>query len=49
VVGSDKMAVFDDTAEKKLLLYPHRVDWPNRTPKAVKAEPIPVELERRSR
>jgi UDP-2-acetamido-3-amino-2,3-dideoxy-glucuronate N-acetyltransferase len=46
VVGSEKMAVFDDTAEKKLLLYPHRVDWPNRTPKAVKAEPIPVELEK---
>jgi UDP-2-acetamido-3-amino-2,3-dideoxy-glucuronate N-acetyltransferase len=44
VVGSEKMAVFDDTAQKKLLLYPHRVDWPNRTPKAIKAEPIAVEL-----
>ena len=30
VVGTEKMAVFDDTAEKKLLLYPHRVDWASR-------------------
>jgi UDP-2-acetamido-3-amino-2,3-dideoxy-glucuronate N-acetyltransferase len=40
------MAVFDDTAQKKLLLYPHRVDWAGRTPKAVKAEAIAVELEK---
>ena len=45
IVGTEKMAVFDDTAEKKLLLYPHRVDWAGRAPKAVKAEPIAVELE----
>lgn len=45
VVGSEKMAVFDDTAEKKLLLYPHRVDWAGRSPKAVKAQPNAVELE----
>ena len=30
VVGSDKMAVFDDTAEHKLVLYPHKVEWRNR-------------------
>jgi UDP-2-acetamido-3-amino-2,3-dideoxy-glucuronate N-acetyltransferase len=46
VVGSEKMAVFDDQAEKKLVLYPHRVDWANRTPRAVKAEAIAVELEK---
>jgi UDP-2-acetamido-3-amino-2,3-dideoxy-glucuronate N-acetyltransferase len=46
VVGTEKMAVFDDTAEKKLLLYPHRVDWAGRAPKAVKAEPVAVELEK---
>ncbi len=46
VVGTEKMAVFDDTAEKKLLLYSHRVDWADRAPKAVKAEPIAVELEK---
>jgi UDP-2-acetamido-3-amino-2,3-dideoxy-glucuronate N-acetyltransferase len=38
VVGSDKMAVFDDTADNKLVLYPHRVEWKNRIPTAVKAE-----------
>ncbi len=44
VVGTEKMAVFDDTAEKKLLLYPHRVDWTDRAPKAVKAEAMAVDL-----
>jgi UDP-2-acetamido-3-amino-2,3-dideoxy-glucuronate N-acetyltransferase len=38
VVGSEKMAVFDDTAEHKLVLYPHRVEWKNRVPTAVKAQ-----------
>jgi UDP-2-acetamido-3-amino-2,3-dideoxy-glucuronate N-acetyltransferase len=38
VVGSEKMAVFEDTAEDKLLLYPHRVEWKNHVPTAVKAE-----------
>jgi UDP-2-acetamido-3-amino-2,3-dideoxy-glucuronate N-acetyltransferase len=37
VVGSDRMAVFDDTAEDKLVLYPHKVEWRNRVPTAVKA------------
>jgi len=46
VVGSDKMAVFDDMAEKKLVLYSHRVDWADRAPKAVKADAIEVELEK---
>ncbi len=44
VVGTDKMAVFDDTSDKKLLLYPHRVDWAGRAPKAVKAEGEEVPL-----
>jgi len=38
VVGSEKMAVFDDTAEHKLVLYPHKVEWKNRIPTAVKAQ-----------
>jgi UDP-2-acetamido-3-amino-2,3-dideoxy-glucuronate N-acetyltransferase len=46
VVGTEQMAVFDDMAEKKLVLYPHRVDWQKRIPKAVKAEAIAVELEK---
>lgn len=37
VVGSEKMAVFDDTADDKLVLYPHKVEWKNRIPTAVKA------------
>lgn len=37
IVGTDKMAVFDDTAADKLVLYPHRVEWKNRIPTAVKA------------
>jgi len=37
VVGSDKMAVFDDTVEDKLVLYPHKVEWKNRIPTAIKA------------
>lgn len=46
VVGTEKMAVFDDMADQKLLLYAHRVDWPGRVPKAVKAEPIAVQIDK---
>ncbi len=46
VVGSEKMAVFDDTAEDKLVLYPHRVEWKNRLPVAVKANSEAVDIER---
>ncbi|MBS3764674.1 MAG: Gfo/Idh/MocA family oxidoreductase, partial [Planctomycetes bacterium] len=38
VIGSEKMAVFDDTAEQKLVLYPHKVEWKDHLPSAVKAE-----------
>jgi UDP-2-acetamido-3-amino-2,3-dideoxy-glucuronate N-acetyltransferase len=44
VVGSEKMAVFDDTASNKLVVYPHRVEWRNRIPTAVKEEGIAIEL-----
>ena len=47
VVGSERMAVFDDTATHKLVLYPHRVEWKNRIPTAVKASGEIVELEDR--
>ena len=45
IVGSEKMAVFDDTAEDKLVLYSHRVEWKDRVPNAVKAmgEAVPLE------
>ncbi len=44
VVGSEKMAVFDDTIDDKLVLYPHKVEWKNRVPTAVKAKGEPVPL-----
>jgi UDP-2-acetamido-3-amino-2,3-dideoxy-glucuronate N-acetyltransferase len=47
VVGSEKMAVFDDTSERKLTLYPHKVEWRNRVPTAVKADAETVALEQR--
>ena len=45
VVGSDKMAVFDDTSDNKLVLYPHKIEWKNRVPTAVKAEGEIVRLD----
>jgi UDP-2-acetamido-3-amino-2,3-dideoxy-glucuronate N-acetyltransferase len=47
VVGSQNMAVFDDTAEKKLCLYPHKVAWEKRVPAAIKAEAEQVDIEKR--
>ena len=45
VVGERKMAVFDDTlGADKLRLYPHRVDWVDRIPVAVKANAETVPL-----
>ncbi len=46
VVGDKKMAVFDDVSkDRKLVLYPHRIDWIERLPVARKAEgeTVPVE------
>lgn len=47
VVGSEAMAVFDDTAQQKLVLYPHRIEWRNRIPTAIKCDGEPVALEAR--
>jgi UDP-2-acetamido-3-amino-2,3-dideoxy-glucuronate N-acetyltransferase len=44
VVGSEKMAVFDDMAEHKLVLYPHKVAWKKRIPTAVKATGVVIEV-----
>lgn len=45
VVGDRKMAVFDDTEPlDKLRVYPHRVDWIDRVPVAVKAEAESIAL-----
>lgn len=39
IVGEQKTAVFDDVEkERKLILYPHRIDWVNRLPTACRDE-----------
>src|SRR6185503_4232399 len=45
VVGSDKMAVFDDGGANKLVRYPHKVEWKARVPTAVKADAEVVALD----
>ena len=46
VVGSKAMAVFDDVSEKKLLIYPHKIEWKEgKIPVAQKADYYPVEVE----
>jgi len=46
VVGSDAMAVFDDGEvwDRKLLLYPHKVEWKDNMPVPVKADATPVSV-----
>lgn len=47
VVGSNAMAVFDDTApwDSKLVLYRHAVTWDGETPIPVRGEPISIALD----
>jgi UDP-2-acetamido-3-amino-2,3-dideoxy-glucuronate N-acetyltransferase len=46
IVGDRRMAVFDDVSQdQKLVLYPHHIDWLERTPVARKAECEIVPLE----
>lgn len=47
VVGDKKMAVFDDLTGKKLVLFPHRIEWLKRIPVASKAdaEVVPIMME----
>lgn len=47
VIGQEKMAVFDDTAPEKLVIYSHKVAWKDRVPTAQKAEPevVPLQME----
>ena len=45
IVGSKKMAVFDDVAkERKLVVYSHRIDWLNRAPVAHKDDGQVIDL-----
>jgi len=46
VVGSKAMAVFDDLSQKKLSVYPHRIEWEDgKIPIAYKAEHYDVQVE----
>jgi UDP-2-acetamido-3-amino-2,3-dideoxy-glucuronate N-acetyltransferase len=46
VVGSKAMAVFDDLAKEKLIVYPHTIEWRNgKIPVSNKAEGISVDVE----
>ncbi len=48
VVGSDKMAVFDDVSDEKLFIYPHQIKWEKgKVPVAQKADYIVPEFERK--
>ena len=45
VVGDRQTVVFDDTkSNSKLVVYPHRIEWVDRLPIAVKAEGKPIQL-----
>ena len=44
IVGDKKMAVFDDTIDQKLVLYPHSIKWVNRAPVVDKAEAEVVDV-----
>lgn len=46
VVGSDGMFVFDDTepVERKLVLYPHTINWQDGVPVPQKAESVPIDI-----
>ena len=44
VVGTEGMAVFDDGQgwDRKLQLYPHRLEWKDNLPVPIRADPMPV-------
>lgn len=47
VIGDKAMAVFNDiSADEKLVLYPHKVEWIKQTPVANKADKQVVEIEK---
>jgi UDP-2-acetamido-3-amino-2,3-dideoxy-glucuronate N-acetyltransferase len=47
IVGSEAMAVFDDGEpwERKLVLYPHRLEWKNNIPVPTRAAAVPVDVD----
>ena len=47
VVGSRKMAVFDDMSDNKLVMFPHKIEWGNGVPVASKAQQEIVNIEKK--
>ena len=45
VVGSEKMAVFNDVSDEKFFLYPHKIEWINRVPIPQMNDAITIKLE----
>lgn len=47
IIGSKKMAVFDDVSKEKLFLYPHKIEWVDKQPGIHKAqaELVPFQME----
>lgn len=45
VVGSKKMAVFNDVTDEKLFLYPHEIEWIERVPVPQMKDAVVVEFE----
>jgi N-acetylglucosamine-1-phosphate uridyltransferase (contains nucleotidyltransferase and I-patch acetyltransferase domains) len=45
VVGSKKMAVFNDVSDEKLFLYPHEIEWINRVPVPRMKDAMAVKIE----
>ncbi|EKF86371.1 Gfo/Idh/MocA family oxidoreductase [Methanobacterium formicicum] len=47
VVGSKKMAVFDDVSSEKLSIYPHEIEWVNRIPVPHKKDAEIIKIEKK--
>ena len=45
VIGSTKMAVFNDVTDEKLFLYPHKIEWINRVPVPQMNDAVTVKTE----
>lgn len=45
VVGSERMAVFNDVSNEKLMLYPHEIEWVDRVPIPLKKKPEIIETD----
>lgn len=44
VVGSERMAVFNDMSDDKLIIYPHEIEWVDRVPVPLLKDPEPATI-----